>query len=219
MDNGMAFINLSQGQKILNIEGVHEIALRLEDLSYADDKSLSFWQELNTEKLETLSWQDLVPQLSSMLAMTKYSTLIVSVIMYILVALGLINTMFMSIFERQTEFGILLAIGTRPKQLFLQIILEGLFIGMLSVFSGLILAFVICYWGSITGIDYSDIEMTGMTLNEPIYLILDTFSFVLMGVATLVIIVIACLYPAIHAARLQPSFAMRKNALNRFLIK
>jgi len=210
MDNGMVFINLSQGQQLLNIDGVHEVALRLEELNQADDKSLSFWQELNTEQLETLRWQALVPQLNSMLAMTKYSTLIVSVIMYILVALGLINTMFMSIFERQTEFGILLAIGTRPKQLFLQIILEGFFIGLLSVLAGLLLAFIFCYWGSVTGIDYSDIEMTGMTLNEPIYLILDVFSFAQMGIATLGVIVIACLYPAMHAARLQPSFAMRK---------
>ena len=121
----MAFINLSQGQQLLNITGVHEVALRLQHLQQAADNTLPFWQTLNNDHIETLSWQELVPQLSSMLAMTKYSTLIVSIIMYVLVCLGLINTMFMSIFERQTEFGILLAIGTRSKQLFYQIMLEG----------------------------------------------------------------------------------------------
>jgi len=210
MDIGMAFINLSQGQTLLNITGVHEIALRLQELNQADDKTLAFWTVLNTEQLETLSWQELVPQLSSMLAMTEYSTLIVSVIMYLLVCLGLINTMFMSIFERQTEFGILLAIGTRSKQLFYQIMLEGLFIGLLSVVLGLLLALVLCYWGSIVGIDYSELEMSGLTLNEPIYLVLDVSSFALMGLATLAITLISCIYPALHAARLQPSSAMRK---------
>lgn len=210
MDNGMAFINLLTGQKLLNITGVHEVALRLEELNQAQDKSLNLWRILNTDKLETLSWQELVPQLSSMLAMTKYSTLIVSLIMYILVALGLINTMFMSIFERQTEFGILLAIGTRPKQLFYQIVLEGFFIGLMSVVAGLILAVLVCYYGAVNGINYADIEMTGMTLSEPIFLIIDNISFVLMGLATLAIVVLACIYPALHAARLQPSLAMRK---------
>jgi ABC-type lipoprotein release transport system permease subunit len=210
MDIGMAFINLSQGQTLLNINGVHEIALRLQELNQADDKTLAFWTRLNTEQLETLSWQELVPQLSSMLAMTEYSTLIVSVIMYLLVCLGLINTMFMSIFERQTEFGILLAIGTRAKQLFYQIMLEGLFIGLLSVVVGLLLAFIFCYWGSIVGIDYSELEMSGLTLNEPIYLVLDASSIVLMGLATLAVTLISCIYPALHAARLQPSTAMRK---------
>jgi ABC-type lipoprotein release transport system permease subunit len=210
MDSGMAFINLSQGQQLLNIKGVHEISLRLQDLTQADDKTLPFWDTLNTKQLETLSWQELVPQLSSMLAMTEYSTLIVSVIMYLLVCLGLINTMFMSIFERQTEFGILLAIGTRSKQLFYQIMLEGLFIGLLSAAVGLVLAFLLCYWGSLVGIDYSELEMSGLTLNEPIYLVLDAFSFAYMGLATLVVTLLACIYPAVHAAKLQPSFAMRK---------
>jgi ABC-type lipoprotein release transport system permease subunit len=210
MDIGMAFINLSQGQKLLNITGVHEVSLRLQNLNQADDKSLAFWQSLNTKNIETLSWQELVPQLSSMLAMTKYSTLIVSIIMYILVCLGLINTMFMSIFERHTEFGILLAIGTRSKQLFYQIMLEGLFIGLLSVGVGLFLAFILCYWGSLVGIDYSELEMSGLTLNEPIYLVLDASSFAVMGLSTLAVTLISCIYPALHAARLQPSFAMRK---------
>ncbi len=210
MDIGMAFINLAQGQKLLNITGVHEVALRLQHLHQAEDKNLPFWQTLNNDQIETLSWQELVPQLSSMLAMTKYSTLIVSIIMYILVCLGLINTMFMSIFERQTEFGILLAIGTRSKLLFYQIMLEGFFIGLLSITVGLLMAFILCYWGSIVGIDYSELEMSGLTLNEPIYLILDASSFATMGLATLVITLIASLYPAFHAARLQPSFAMRK---------
>lgn len=211
MDSGMAFINLEQGQSLLNIKGVHEVALRLQNLAQAEDKQLAFWQELNTEQLETLNWQELVPQLSSMLAMTKYSTLIVSLIMYILVCLGLINTMFMSIFERQTEFGILLAIGTRAKQLFYQILLEGFFIGLLSVTVGLLLAWAFCYWGSIVGIDYSELEMSGLTLNEPIYLVIDAATFLYMAIATIAVILIACLYPAFHAARLQPSFAMRQS--------
>jgi ABC-type lipoprotein release transport system permease subunit len=210
MDIGMAFINLSQAQKLLNITGVHEIALRLQNLEQADDKSLGFWKTLNNDTIETLNWQELIPQLSSMLAMTKYSTLIVSIIMYILVCLGLINTMFMSIFERQTEFGILLAIGTRPKQLFYQIMLEGFLIGTLSVTAGLFMAFIFCSWGSVVGIDYSELEMSGMTLNEPIYLILDVSSFATIATATLAVTLIASLYPAFHAARLQPSFAMRK---------
>ncbi len=210
MDIGMAFINLSYGQKLLNIKGVHEVALRLHHLEQADDMTLAFWQSLNSESIETLNWRALVPQLSSMLAMTNYSTLIVSIIMYLLVCLGLINTMFMSIFERKTEFGILLAIGTRSKQLFYQILLEGLLIGLISVIVGLVLALILCYWGSLVGIDYSELEMSGLTLNEPIYLIIDTTSFITLGLATLAVTIIACIYPALHATHLQPSFAMRK---------
>ena len=84
------------------------------------------------EPLETLGWDTLVPQLSGVLAMTNFTTLIVAGILFVLVSLGLINSLFMSIYERQYEFGVLLALGTRPIQLFWQIVYEGFFIGVLS---------------------------------------------------------------------------------------
>ncbi len=210
MDKGMAFVHLAKGQSMLAINGVHEVALRLQNTEQADDKSLALWEKLNTSDIETLSWRELIPQLSSMLDMSSYSTLIVSIIMFILVALGLINSMFMSIYERHNEFGILLAIGTRPKQLFWQILLEGFFIGLLSLIVGLIFGATLSYWFSISGIDYSGSEMSGISLNEPIYLIIDLLAFSEMALSVLAITVLSCIYPAIHAARLQPSFAMRK---------
>lgn len=210
MDKGMAFINLPKSQTMLGINGVHEIAIRLQNVDLADDSNLALWQTLNNKNLETLNWRELTPQLSSILNMSGYSTLIVSIIMFVLVALGLINSMFMSIYERHNEFGILLAIGTRPQQLFWQILLEGFLIGLLSLVGGVVLGIALSYWKSIDGIDYSGMEMSGVTMNEPIYLIINYLSVAKIALSILVITVLSCIYPAIHAARLQPSFAMRK---------
>lgn len=210
MDNGLAFINLQQGQQMLAIDGVHEIALRFDDALQADDTSMPLWQLLNNESLETLNWRELIPQLSGILEMSGFSTGILAVILYVLVSLGLINSMFMSIYERHYEFGVLLAIGTRPRQLFWQILLEGFFIGLLSVAAGLVVGAVLAFWFSFSGIDFGGIEMSGITLNDPIYPIVSVFSFSKLSLSILGITVLACVYPAIHAARLQPSYAMRK---------
>jgi len=210
MDTGVAFVNLAQGQTMLNIAGVHEIALRLKSVDHADDTALPLWSQLNTENLETLNWRQLTPQLDAMLSMSGYSTMVVAIIMYILVALGLINTMFMSIYERHTEFGILLAIGTKPKQLFYQIVMEGFFIGSISVFLGVVLGRIIGAIGSKVGIDYSEMEVNGVSLNEPIYLIVDNLTMAHLSLSILLITVISCVYPAFHAAKLTPSMAMRK---------
>ncbi|RDH85278.1 MAG: hypothetical protein DIZ80_02350 [endosymbiont of Galathealinum brachiosum] len=210
MNKGLAVINLQQGQEILNIQGVHEIALRFNNVQQASDTRLTLWAELNNKELETLNWRQLIPQLSSMLDMSQYSTLIVSIIMSLLVALGLINSMFMSIYERHHEFGILLAVGTRPRQLFWLILLEGFYIGMLSIIAGVFLGGVISYWKSVTGIDYSGTEFSGVSMSEPIYLIIDVLAFIKISGFILAITVLSCVYPALHAARLQPSLAMRK---------
>lgn len=211
MDTNMAFVNLAQGQSLLNINGVHEVALKLQDLSLTDDKNLPLWKNLQSEHWQVLTWQALIPQLSGMLAMVDYTTWIIAGIMFVLVALGLINTMFMSIYERQNEFGILLAIGTRPHQLFVQILLEGGFIGLLSVGVGSVLGGLISWWGAVQGLNYmKGLEMAGTTFNEPMYLIADAGRFFELCIAIFLITIIACIYPAIHAARLTPAHAMRK---------
>ena len=210
MDNGIAFVNLDQGQQLLNIDGIHQVALNFISDEAINDKNLALWQELNGQGLETLDWLELVPQLSGMLGMVDYTTLIIAFIMYILVSLGLINTMLMSIFERRNEFGILLAIGTRPRQLFWQIMMEGFFIGLISTLIGLIIGSILCYFGSVYGISYDGLEMMGTTMNEPLYPIADYWVFFELSLSILFITLLACLYPALHAARLQPSDAMRK---------
>lgn len=210
MDNGIAFVNLDQGQQLLNIDGIHQVALNFISDEAINDKNLALWQELNGQGLETLDWLELVPQLSGMLGMVDYTTLIIAFIMYILVSLGLINTMLMSIFERRNEFGILLAIGTRPRQLFWQIMMEGFFIGLISTLIGLIIGSILCYFGSVYGISYDGLEMMGTTMNEPLYPIADYGVFFELSLSILFITLLACLYPALHAARLQPSDAMRK---------
>ena len=212
MDNNMAFINLDKSKKLLNIKGVHEVALTLRDLSSADDSSLPLWRALKSETREILNWRELVPQLNSVLEVSDFSTLIVSIIMFSLVALGLINSMFMSIFERHQEFGVLLALGTRPTQIFNQIMTEGMLIGLISAAMGFVLGLGLSVWISVVGIDYGHLEMSGLTINEPIYPVIDISAFVLLSVSIFTITTLSCIYPAIHAARLSPSNAMRKVA-------
>ncbi|SES77698.1 ABC transporter permease [Thalassotalea agarivorans] len=211
MDSGLLFINIDKAKQLVNIDGVHEIALQLNDKAIVDQQDDPFWHQFDDKDIEFLGWKALFPQISSMVDMSGFSTLIVSIIMYILIALGLINTMFMSIYERHYEFGILLAIGTRKSQLFWQIIKEGFYIGLLSIAAGLILGYALSYWGSIHGITLGEsMEISGVTLNEPIKLIMSHLTFVELALGILTVTIVACLYPAIHASKLQPSIAMRK---------
>jgi len=208
MDTYLAFIHLNKSQSMLNVSGVHEIAWVFQDLQQAEDTALPIWSL--KRDYEILNWRQLVPQLNSVLEMSRYSTVIVSVILFCLVSLGLINSMFMSIYERQQEFGVLLALGTRPFQIFLQIVSEGAWIGLIAALFGLLVGSGLSYWFQIHGIDYGSLEYGSITLNDPIYLIIEWRAFLELAIAIFLMTVVACVYPAIHAARLLPSFAMRK---------
>ena len=73
---------------------------------------------------------------------------------------------------------------------------------------------VCSHWPSfpnISGISFSGIEYAGTTLNEPIRTVLTTEQFILFPIFVLLLTILAGIYPAIHAARLVPTEAMRKS--------
>ena len=59
-----------------------------------------------------------------MIEMTNYATAIVGSVLFVLTSLGVINSMFMSIYERIYEFGVAKAIGTTPGNLIQLVLLE-----------------------------------------------------------------------------------------------
>ena len=212
-DTNLAFINLDKAQSMLNISGIHEIAIQFKDESITEDQNHIIWQQFNRDNRELLAWRELSSQLSSMLEMFDYSTLIIALIMFILVGLGIINTMFMAIFERHYEFGILLAIGTKPHTLFKQVLLEGTMIAMISIVLGNLVAGICNILGAKYGIDFmADLEVSGLTLNEPIYLQPSIGSCIFLSLALLVITLVACVYPARYGAGLSPAIAMRRSS-------
>lgn len=221
LDQNLAFISIPRAQQLLGMSaadaeaggrqiGVHEIALRFNAATIPGFDWQRYNADWNGVTLETLLWDKLIPQLSGVLEMSNYSTLIVAGILFVLVSLGLINSMFMSIYERQYEFGVLLALGTRRSHLFWQIVCEGFLLGAISAALGVVLGGGLSYWKAVTGFDYGQLEMSGVTLQEPIYLILHWGQFTWMPLVIVLMSVTACLYPALHGARLQPTRAMRK---------
>ena len=115
MNSGMAFVRIEKAQEMLAIgREVHEIAIKFTAIAYAQDPTLPFWKTYSQHDNEALSWTELMSQLTAILEMTKYSKYIVGVILFFVVIFGIINTLFMSLYERMFEFGVLRAVGTRP---------------------------------------------------------------------------------------------------------
>ena len=143
--------------------------------------------------------------------MLDYSLIIVGLILYVIVALGVINSTFMSIYERTWEFGVIKAIGTTPMQIFQLIMFEGLILAVISALAGLILGLAINYLVAIYGIDYSQMEFSGVTIVEPVRAVIRPMQYTQLPVLVVVLTLIACIYPAIYAARLVPNKALRKS--------
>lgn len=151
-----------------------------------------------------------MPELHAALQLTDFSTLITAVILFGVVALGIINTLFMSIHERMFEFGVLRAVGTRPVGVAFLVVFEAGSLALLSIAFGALLGFGITYLTSIMGIDYTGIEFAGVTFRKLLYPVLKVNQFIVYPFWVFVFTVVIGVYPGVYAARLLPAKALSK---------
>ena len=212
MNSGMAFVRIEKAQEMLAIGNeVHEIAVKFTSVAYAQDPTLPFWNAYSQHGNEALSWTELMSQLTAILEMTKYSKYIVGVILFFVVIFGIINTLFMSLYERMFEFGVLRAVGTRPFGMARVILFEAGALAIVSIGLGMVLGFLITAILNHTGIDYTGIEMVGVTIQEFIYPVMTVQQFIIYPVWLFIFTIIAGLYPARYAAKMSPAAAMRRS--------
>ena len=191
-------------------EGAHEIVVRRPagvELAVAAEIVRAL-----TPGLETRSWRELLPTLAAMMDSAQQAIQIVAVVVYIVVAILILNAMLMAVFERIREFGVLKALGVGPGQVMSLILVEsGLQTG-LAVAIGLTLAAPTLWYLAQTGIDTGALGGTSMlgVSFVPIWYATVTPATVAGPVVILVVLVLlAVIYPALKAARISPVAAMR----------
>ena len=212
MDQAMAFVLLSKAQEMLGLEDrIHEIALSFTQSSYARDQNLFFWERYSINENEAVSWTVLLPELEAAFELSQFGTYIVGLILFGVVALGIVNTLFMSMHERMFEFGVMRAVGTSPLRMAQLILLEAGALAMISIILGLIMGYVITWIFMNTGIDYTGIEFSGVTFRTLLYPVLKIEQFITYPLAVFFFTVLVGLIPALSAAKLSPADAMRRS--------
>lgn len=213
MDSGMAFINLAKSQELMGIgTNFHEIVFKFKNRTDLVNPPADFLARHSTHSNSALSWKKLIPAIDAGIQLTNYSLGIGTFILFAIIALSTMNTLFMSLYERMYEFGIMKAIGTRPAFIFNLILAEAF---ALALFSGLFgvtlggLSTIITQW---TGIHHlTDVEYLGATIKSAIRPIPSLKQYTLYPLAIFVFAMLASIYPALTAARIIPSQSMKKD--------
>lgn len=129
----------------------------------------------------------------------------VGTIALIVAALGIANTMVMSILERTREIGIMKAIGASEGEIKMIFFVEAATIGVIGAILGLILGWLVTRVANLVVNAHlmPEGEMPVDMFYFPIWLILGAIAF------SVVISLAAGLYPATRAARVDPVEALR----------
>ncbi|MDD5222677.1 MAG: FtsX-like permease family protein [bacterium] len=195
----------------------HEIIILGDDYRKAGELAERVKSLPALKNAEVITWKEAFPVIVRLIGMKNWIDLIFLVILFIAAAAGIANTMMMSTFERTREFGMLLALGTRPGRLIRMIAWESVILGLVGVALGSILGTIVVLITSHTGIDYGalggirgqELSFQGLTIS---YVVYPKFEFhqVLFGFGAVTITaVLTSLWPALLAARLEPAEAVR----------
>jgi ABC-type lipoprotein release transport system permease subunit len=212
MDENLAFINFDKAQQLLGMpDRAHQIVIRFHDPETSKDRDLPLFSELSKDDTEALGWLDLQPAIGAMIEMSNFSTAIVGAIIFMLTSLGVINSMFMSIYERIYEFGVAKAIGTTPAQIVQLVLIEALLLAAMSCVLGLVIGYFLTDYFSTNGIPMGKMEVSGVVLDGNMYTKLATYQFIHFPVYVTLLTLAAAIYPALFASRIVPSEALQRS--------
>ncbi len=208
-DKLTAFVPIDQLRKLYDMsDQTHEVAVWLKDYENAEVFASEY--QMKEPNLEVLPWMDLATGMRMMLeAFDTYLYIIVGIILVMLM-FSIVNTMLMAVLERVREIGMLMAIGMNQNKVFRMIMYETVFMTMIGVPIGLLLSWVsVSYFGA-NGINLSGASYEEMGFASILYPYLDQSSYISVTIMVLIMAIIAAIYPAIKALRLNPVEAIRK---------
>lgn len=213
MDSAVAFMGMKRAQAMLATDqSFHEIVFRFKDRESVVNPPPAFFARFSQNDNEALSWKQVVPAIDAGIQLTSYSLYIGSIILFAIIALSTMNTLFMSLYERMYEFGIMKAIGTRPAFIFKLIVVEALALALISVVVGVAIGGALTLITQVTGINHlTDVEYLGTTIRTAIRPVVIIHQYTLYPVAIVIFALISALYPALSAAQINPSKSMRKD--------
>ncbi len=188
------YVPLDTLQNLSGVDGVSSILVKTGEA--VNDSAIS--EEIkDSYNVTTLTSEEMSSMADSVLGILDAVSLAVSALAIVVGAIGVVNTMVMSVYERTKEIGVLKSVGWKSRRILLMILGETL---VLTIISGII--------GSVFGILVSEIgvRLIGM---ENFSLGYDPRTFILAFGITIIVGIIGGLYPAYKASKLAPTEALR----------
>ncbi len=171
-------------------------------------------ESFDTEPPNVLTWRQAMPELDQFIVVDDAGNYLFNGVLLFMVSLGVLNTILMAVLERRREFSLLLALGMRPREITTVVMMESMLLTALGAGTGLVLGWGAHRYFATYGLDFSSMmdqnfSVAGVSIDTLVYSYLydgriaGTLTYVtLLGLG-------ASLYPALRAARTDPTEATR----------
>jgi putative ABC transport system permease protein len=213
MDRSFAEIPLGYFQEMFAM-GDHgnSIAVAVESLDHVAPELSNAQQTISGhDGLLVIDWNDLHPGLKQAIQADLSSAWFMYGVLIILVAFSVLNTQLMSVLERTREFGVITALGIKPRQLASLVMLETTLMALIGLSIGVFLGWLVALYFNVVGFSYPGMEEVAARFNLPgkMYPSVTVFSMMLGPLVVFLFCLLASIYPAMRLYRIQPVEAMR----------
>ena len=208
-DSATIFLPLAKAQAITQTQKFASTVFVLLDDTSSTDAVASAIKTNIPSGLKVLTWKDLNPLILDWETQANSYISILYLIILAIAASVIINTLIMSVYERTREIGILSAIGMRGGRIMSLFLAESALLAVGGVIMGVILGLLANYLFNIHGFYIGNMGLTGFMVSDTIFARLTVNDTISLSIVTFMVTILAGLYPAIMASRMQPVEALR----------
>ncbi len=204
------YLHLKEAQELLALEGrIHEIALTVRRLNDVKKVNSSLAKEIDNPDVSVEPWQVFARSFYVAMKADKRGNWVMLLVIMIIVAVGVLNTVLMSVLERRREYGVLKAVGTKPPQIIKMVLYEVIILALICIVIGIGVGLVINYFLSTHGITLPRAFTYGGIKFQILQSEINARSFYIPALTIIFAASVVSLFPAIRAARTDPARSMR----------
>lgn len=207
LDSGVEYMSKKNGyestNEYLSVVGYQSIYVKA--ANERDVQEIS--KKIRELGFDASNLEDVLTLLNTFFALIPIIFTIIGAIAVFVAAIGIVNTMIMSVFERTREIGVMKAVGARNVHVLSLFITEAGLIGFIGGIFAVLTSLGIMALAQYVLVEkvFPAVEITGISsiFITPSWLVITTV------VASTIVGILAGLYPAFRASRLDPVTALR----------
>ncbi len=199
-DSILIYINLSDAQKFFGLDdSVTKIEIRVGDIYQAKAIKDALHGSLRQTYIIE-EWSRRYSNIFVALQLEKILYFLVLLLMIIIGAFNIASTLIMMVMEKKKDIAILKSMGAKYKSIWRIFLIKGLLIGLIGTGIGVLFGYGLCFI-----IEQYRIELPkGVFIISTVPVSIDWSNISLVAFASLLICLLASIYPARHAAKLDP---------------